>query len=105
MTTFKAIDGTWSFGSTSYLDVMWALDEHPDGHIEVIQDGKCTMCIPFEDRDCYRQCSVCGELMQDGYYVEAFEYYCSDECLHKKYTQEEYLNMYEEDMAFWTEWY
>lgn len=105
MTTFKAVHGTWTFDSDSYLDAMWALNGRGAGHIEVIQGDKCTLCIPFEERDEYRQCSVCGELMQDGYYVEPFEYYCSDECLHKVYSDEEYQTMYADDVAFWTEWY
>ena len=52
----------------------------------------------------YRICSKCGDLMIDGYIV--FEdYYCSDECLHKDYTHEEYMEMYENDDAYWTQWY
>ncbi len=32
------------------------------------------------------------------------EYYCEN-CLSKKYTKEEYNEMYENDEAYWTEWY
>lgn len=58
----------------------------------------------------FRICSKCGEIMFDGYIV--FDnYYCSDECLHKDYSPEEYMRLYEEykdDMncyVFYTEWY
>ena len=53
-----------------------------------------------------RKCSICGKSMVDGYCIEdGLEYYCDDECLHKKYTQKEYIELYEEGLAYWTEWY
>ena len=53
-----------------------------------------------------RFCSECGELMIDGYCIsDGFEYFCSDECLYKNYSKEEYDKMYEEDDAYWTQWY
>ena len=108
-TTFKAFefDGTWSFGSTSYDEVVQALEAHGAGYIEVYKDGVLDDYIDFDDVDHWRQCSVCGALMSSGYFVEdgfSFKYFCSEECLHKEYTQEEYLDMYEDDTAFWTEW-
>ena len=58
-----------------------------------------------------RKCSICGEEMSSGYYVEdgylnenGAEYYCSDECLYSVYTEEEYQEMYEEGQAYYTEW-
>lgn len=42
--------------------------------------------------------------MYSGYVVGDSEYYCSDECLHEHHTDEEYLEMYESDDAYWTEW-
>jgi len=51
-----------------------------------------------------RTCEVCGKEMQEGYYVENFEYFCSDDCLHTKYSKEEYETMYDENMAFYTTW-
>lgn len=54
----------------------------------------------------YRICSHCGKVMIDGYLVdEGAAYYCSDECLYSNMTEEEYLELYEEDVAFYTEWY
>lgn len=52
-----------------------------------------------------RHCLVCGKPMTQGYVVDdGLEYYCSDECLHKRYSDEEYQKMHENDVAYWTEW-
>lgn len=54
-----------------------------------------------------RYCSVCGKEMTEGYYNEdEFQYYCSDECLHKDYTDEEYNELYDEGRGnfYWTSW-
>ena len=52
-----------------------------------------------------RICSECKKKMIEGYCIyDGLEYYCSDECLHKHYTEEEYLEMYDEDNSYWTEW-
>ena len=42
------------------------------------------------DKTC-RRCSICGKLMRTGYCVNMGDaYYCSDECLHSDYTDEEW---------------
>lgn len=54
-----------------------------------------------------RICSECGKHMAEGYVIEGgIEYYCSDECLHRHYTDEEYLEMYDDGNGdtFWTQW-
>lgn len=54
-----------------------------------------------------RICSECKKKMNDGYCIDGgLEYYCSDECLHKHYTEEEYLDMYDDGNgdSYWTEW-
>lgn len=52
-----------------------------------------------------RYCTECGKPMLSGYCIhDGLEYYCSDECLGKHYTDEEYMFMYEDDVAYWTEW-
>lgn len=54
----------------------------------------------------YRICTHCGKVMIDGYLIDdGSSYYCSDECLYSNMTKEEYLEMYENDDAFYTEWY
>lgn len=54
----------------------------------------------------FRVCSECGEPMIQGYCVDDGEaYYCSDECLHKHFTDEEWEEAYEEGWGYWTTWY
>lgn len=57
------------------------------------------------DKPC-RRCSVCGKLMREGYCVDmGFAYFCSDECLHTEYTDEEWAEEYENnDQSYYTEW-
>lgn len=68
------------------------------------------MPVPFpsiEEMDYFRTCSHCGKGMREGYCINSGEkYYCSDECLHEHYTEEEYLEMYDEGNgdSYWTEW-
>jgi hypothetical protein len=45
--------------------------------------------------------------MDDGYTVnEGEEYYCSNECLHKYYTEDEWADMHDngDGDSYWTEW-
>lgn len=53
-----------------------------------------------------RICNECGKIMKQGYCIDGgVEYYCSDECLHKHYTEEEWNEMYEDGGdSYWTEW-
>lgn len=54
----------------------------------------------------YRKCSQCEENMIDGYVIHDGEaYYCSSECLYRNLSEAEYEELYEEDSAYWTEWY
>lgn len=57
------------------------------------------------DRTC-RRCSVCGKLMREGYCVDmGAAYYCSDECLHTEYSDEEWAKECENnDQSYYTEW-
>lgn len=52
-----------------------------------------------------RNCCICGKHMQAGYVINDEQYFCSDECLGKIYTKEEFNDLYDEDVAYWTEWY
>lgn len=68
---------------------------------------KCPHCgsCAIEDVDDARVCSECGKIMKDGYvFYDGEAYYCSDECLHKHFSEEEYQEAYENDDAYWTEW-
>ena len=54
-----------------------------------------------------RECDECGKGMNEGYLIDGgCEYYCSDACLHKHYTAEEWQEAYAdgEGDSFWTTW-
>ena len=56
--------------------------------------------------DPHRTCEHCGKWMDEGYCIDGGrEYFCSDACLHTKYTPEEWAEMYSDDGdSYWTEW-
>lgn len=63
--------------------------------------------IDYEEEEELRECSECGKGMTEGYCIDnGLEYYCSEECLHKHYTEEEYLEMYDNGNgdSYWTMW-
>lgn len=54
-----------------------------------------------------RVCSECGKPMYEGYCIEdGAEYYCSEECLHKHLSEEEYNELYDDGNgnSYWTSW-
>lgn len=57
------------------------------------------------DRTC-RRCSECGRLMREGYCVDSgVAYYCSNDCLHSDFSDEEWIEEYENnDQSYYTEW-
>lgn len=56
--------------------------------------------------DEYRVCSVCGKPFNEGYcYGDGLRYYCSDDCLHHDFTDEEWQQECDEDeTSYWTQW-
>lgn len=53
----------------------------------------------------YRVCTECGKPMYHGYCIhDGLEYYCSDQCMDKHYTEEQYSELYAEDEGYYTEW-
>ena len=59
----------------------------------------------FKDEE-FRICSECGAVMNSGFMEETGLWYCcSEECLLNRMTWDEYMEMYEADEAFYTEWY
>ena len=57
------------------------------------------------DRAC-RRCSECGKLMREGYCADmGVAYYCSKDCLHSDFTDEEWAEECESnDQSYFTEW-
>ena len=54
-----------------------------------------------------RLCNICSKPMDEGYCIEnGMEYYCSDECLHEVYDDDEWQLMYEDGNgdSYWSEW-
>ena len=54
-----------------------------------------------------RTCDECGAHMVQGFVIDGgCEYYCSEDCLHKNYTPEEWEEMYGDGNTdnYWTEW-
>jgi hypothetical protein len=76
--------------------------------IETFNDFSGLFTIPKdEEKEEPRKCSHCGEEMFEGYCIdEGRFYYCSDECLYKNMTHEEYLELYDdgEGDSYYTQW-
>ena len=57
-----------------------------------------------------RKCDKCRQGMNEGYCIyEGQEYYCSNECLHLVYSEQEWSEMYNEEdnggsSSYWTQW-
>lgn len=52
-----------------------------------------------------RECTNCGKPMTSGYVInDGEEYFCDDDCLHGWYSEEEYDELCQQDLAYWTEW-
>ena len=52
-----------------------------------------------------RVCSCCDKPMTEGYCIrDGEEYFCSDDCLSSTYSPEEYDELCQEDLAYWTSW-
>lgn len=50
----------------------------------------------------FSYCEVCGRRVYSGYLVNHFEYYCNDECLQARYTEEQYDDLYDNKLIEWT---
>ena len=52
-----------------------------------------------------RLCTNCGKEMDYGYVIEdGLEYFCDDECLSCWYSDREYDELCQRDLAYWTDW-
>ena len=73
----------------------------------VIRHSKASELVDELDLEHVRACSECGKPMTEGYCIEdGAEYYCSEDCLHKHLTEEEYDNLYDDGRgnSYWTSW-
>jgi hypothetical protein len=52
-----------------------------------------------------RKCSQCDRLMNEGYVIDnGLDYYCSEECLSKNFTKEQWEEAYKNGNNYWTTW-
>ena len=73
----------------------------------LIEQAELQFVVDELDLQHSRCCSECGKPMYEGYCIEnGLEYYCSDECLHKNLSEEEYNALHDEGNAdsYWTSW-
>lgn len=60
-----------------------------------------------EELDCFRVYEECGRPMIEGYVINGCNTYCSEECLHRHISEEEYKELYNDGAgdSYWTTWY
>lgn len=51
-----------------------------------------------------RVCDCCGKWITSGYMVNGFMSFCSDKCLFKHISPDEYNTLCDRDEAYWTAW-
>lgn len=74
---------------------------------DFIDNGNIQEAIDELDLEHVRCCSECGKPMYEGFCIEnGAEYYCSEECLHKNISEEEYEKLYDDGKgdSYWTSW-
>ena len=74
---------------------------------DFIDNGNIQEAIDELDLEHVRCCSECGKPMYEGFCIEnGAEYYCSEECLHKNISEEEYTKLYDDGRgdSYWTSW-
>lgn len=91
-----------------FADIFELLEEHINNEIVLLKHTPMgSWYIDEEEQEDKRICSHCGKPMKEGYCIEnGLEYYCSDECLYKHYTEEEYNKLYDDGNgdSYYTEW-
>ena len=83
---------------------LWA--EFGAGLIERTDDADFWESLS-EELDCFRICEECGQPMIEGFVVDGCQTYCSEECLHKYISEEDYREAYNDGNGdtYWTTWY
>lgn len=82
-------------------------------YLESTKDGDTYLLValkelPKEVYDTgYRICSICHQAFDEGYcFAGGLDYYCSTECLHAHYTDEEWEQECAYDgESYWTTWH
>ena len=105
----KMLDRATKGSASELYDYEFLLNaaEHYFRRAPNIITGKKVVNDFLESVDNVRRCSICGRLMQEGYCQDAgWRYYCSDDCLHHDFTDEEWNKECEDnDQSYWTQWY
>lgn len=73
----------------------------------IIDNTEVEELVDELDLEHTRCCSECGSPMYEGYCIEnGAEHYCSEECLHKHLSEEEYNDLYDDGKgdSYWTSW-
>lgn len=105
---------TWNYLESTAYEELLNEEEHPSECERIINEiieflkeqrkNDTTACLEEKEE---RICSECNKPMDKGYCIDnGLEYYCSDECLRKHYTNEEYNEMYDDGNgdSYYTEW-
>lgn len=74
---------------------------------DFIDNGDIQEAVDELDLEHIRCCSECGKPMYEGFCIEnGADYYCSEECLHKHISEEEYDKLYDDGKgdSYWTSW-
>jgi gamma-glutamylcysteine synthetase len=76
---------------------------------EKMQKGRNEMKVNMDNPDfeSARVCSECKKEMWEGFCIDGgLDYYCTEECLLKNMTWDEYLELYDdgEGDSYYTEW-
>lgn len=92
----EGIDGSWDCSKEGFEDMIRCIDELAAG-----------MGIKLTPKmyDYARVCDICEKGMNEGYVVNnGDEYYCSDTCVQKQYTKQQWNQLYKKDIGYWTTW-
>lgn len=101
---------SWNGGEAKYDIREWNADHTKMTRGITLSNAEAyalTQALLGEFDDCFKICSECGKIMFEGFVINGGdEHYCSEECLQKHYTLEEYEQMNEEndDDNYWTDW-
>jgi late competence protein required for DNA uptake (superfamily II DNA/RNA helicase) len=101
---------TFDIEADTQLDAIKQFNELEDEMYSQELD-QCNVIEEVVKGDKYaRKCDKCGNGMNEGYCIyEGEEYYCSNECLHLVYSEQEWSEMYNAEdnggsSSYWTQW-